>query len=71
MRGKNLLYRRNPGRLSNRDSKAEGKEEGEGKEEEEEEFHIISLANNGMAKMNEGDEVRIETPGGGGWGKVE
>ncbi len=29
---------------------------------------MINLGNNGMAAMKKGDEVRIETPGGGGWG---
>lgn len=28
----------------------------------------INLGNNGMVKLGKGDSVRIETPGGGGWG---
>ncbi|KAK7464733.1 hypothetical protein VKT23_005939 [Stygiomarasmius scandens] len=28
----------------------------------------ISLGNNGLVKLGRGDSVRIETPGGGGWG---
>jgi 5-oxoprolinase (ATP-hydrolysing) len=28
----------------------------------------IALGHNGMARLHKGDEVRIESPGGGGWG---
>lgn len=31
----------------------------------------INLGNNGMVKLEKGDSVRIETPGGGGWGIVD
>lgn len=29
----------------------------------------IALGHNGMAKLKKGDEIRIESPGGGGWGQ--
>lgn len=31
-------------------------------------FDEISMGNNGMVRLRRGDVVRIETPGGGGWG---
>jgi 5-oxoprolinase (ATP-hydrolysing) len=31
-------------------------------------FTPINVGSNGIAKMAKGDWVRIETPGGGGWG---
>lgn len=34
-------------------------------------YDEISMGNNGMVRLRKGDAVRIETPGGGGWGEVE
>lgn len=28
----------------------------------------INMGNNGLVVMRKGDHIRIETPGGGGWG---
>jgi 5-oxoprolinase (ATP-hydrolysing) len=36
---------------------------------EEGEYEAISVSSNGIAKLKKGDRVRIQTPGGGGWGK--
>ncbi|KIY50075.1 hypothetical protein FISHEDRAFT_72121 [Fistulina hepatica ATCC 64428] len=35
------------------------------------EVEQISLGNNGMVRLGRGDSVRIETPGGGGWGRID
>ncbi|WWC64907.1 uncharacterized protein I303_107521 [Kwoniella dejecticola CBS 10117] len=37
---------------------------------EEEGYSEIVAGSNGIAKLGKGDRVRIETPGGGGWGEV-
>lgn len=34
-------------------------------------YQAINVGSNGIAKLKKGDRVRIETPGGGGWGKEE
>ncbi|WWC72324.1 uncharacterized protein I206_106286 [Kwoniella pini CBS 10737] len=38
---------------------------------EEEGYSEIVAGSNGIAKLGTGDRVKIETPGGGGWGAVE
>lgn len=34
-------------------------------------YEAINVGSNGIAKLKKGDRVRIETPGGGGWGSAE
>ncbi|KAK8853496.1 hypothetical protein IAR55_004203 [Kwoniella newhampshirensis] len=59
-RGKNTLYR------DHRDGAAAA-----GFSISDDGYEEIGVGSNGIAKLNTGDRVRIETPGGGGWGLAE
>nr|XP_019001254.1 uncharacterized protein I203_05959 [Kwoniella mangroviensis CBS 8507]OCF64715.1 hypothetical protein I203_05959 [Kwoniella mangroviensis CBS 8507] len=55
-RGKNTVYRLN--KRLDIDENPQG-------------YTEIGVGSNGIAKLNSGDRLRIETPGGGGWGSLE